>query len=156
MMAAESPSASSIILMIFLYTLTYFPTIALANTLAMHTMTDAAREFPRVRVFGTLGWIAAGLTLAYTGWGNTIGMFHLAAGAAALLGVYSFTLPHVPPPAKGQASRSANPRPRRPGAIQKPQLRGLYCSSFLICMPLAFATNWPAYCDPDGDRQSAV
>jgi nucleoside transporter len=125
--------------MIFLYALTYFPTIALANSLAMHTMTDPSIEFPRVRVFGTLGWIAAGITLAYTGWGNTIGMFLLASGAAALLGLYSFTLPHVPPPARGQQ-------------VSLRQIFGLdalvslknrsflifLLSSFLICIPLTF------------------
>lgn len=139
MMATDTPSASSIILMIFLYTLTYFPTIALANTLAMHTMADATREFPRVRVFGTLGWIAAGLTLAYTGWGNTIGMFHLAAGAAALLGLYSFTLPHVPPPAKGQAVSLKQILGLDALVLFKnPSFAIFIISSFLICIPLAF------------------
>src|SRR5688572_23087470 len=88
LMTGDSPSPAAINLMIFAYTLTYFPTIALANSLAMHTMSDASKEFPRVRVFGTIGWIAAGITLTVTGWGNTVGMFYLAAGAAALMGLY--------------------------------------------------------------------
>jgi nucleoside transporter len=139
LMTGDSPSPAAINLMIFLYALTYFPTIALANSLALHTMSDPSKEFPRVRVFGTLGWIAAGITLAYTGWGNTIGMFLLASGAAAFLGLYSFTLPHVPPPARGQA-------------VSLRQIFGLdalvllknrsflvfLVSSFLICIPLAF------------------
>jgi nucleoside transporter len=139
LMQAQSPSAFSINLFIFLWALTYFPTIALANTLALHTITDAAKQFPRVRVWGTIGWIAAGVTLSATGWGNTIGMFYLAAGAAAVMGLYSFTLPHVPPPAKGQA-------------VSVRQVFGLdalvllrdknflvfIVSSFLICIPLAF------------------
>jgi nucleoside transporter len=139
LMTGDSPSPAAINLMIFLYALTYFPTIALANSLALHTMSDPSKEFPRVRVFGTLGWIAAGITLAYTGWGNTIGMFLLAAGAAAALGLYSFTLPHVPPPARGQE-------------VSLRQILGLdamvllknrsflvfLVSSFLICIPLAF------------------
>jgi nucleoside transporter len=139
LMTGDSPSPLAINVMIFAYALTYFPTIALANTLAMHTMTDPAKEFPRVRVFGTLGWIAAGITLAFTGWGNTVGMFHLAAGAAVLMGLYSFSLPHVPPPGRGQA-------------VSVRQILGLdalvllknrsflvfLLSSFLICIPLAF------------------
>jgi len=139
LMADASPSPGMITLMIFLYTLTYFPTIALANTLAMHAMSDPAREFPRVRVFGTLGWIAAGLTLAYTGWGNTIGMFHLAAGAAALLGLYSFTLPHVPPPAKGQAVSLKQILGLDALVLFKNRSFAVFLiSSFLICIPLAF------------------
>jgi nucleoside transporter len=138
LMTGTSPSPFAINLMIFAYALTYFPTIALANTLAMHTMTDASREFPRVRVFGTMGWIAAGITLSVTDWGSTIGMFYLAAAAAALLGLYSFSLPHVPPPARGQE-------------VSLRQILGLdalvllknrsflvfILSSFLICIPLA-------------------
>ncbi len=139
MMTGASPAPGSITLMIFLYTLTYFPTIALANTLAMHTMTDSAREFPRVRVFGTLGWIAAGLTLSYTGWGNTVGMFYLAAGAAALLGLYSFTLPHVPPPAKGQAVSFKQILGLDALVLFKNRSFAVFiASSFLICIPLAF------------------
>ncbi|RIK74558.1 MAG: MFS transporter [Planctomycetota bacterium] len=139
LMTGDSPSPFAINLMIFIYALTYFPTIALANSLAMHTMTDASKEFPRVRVFGTIGWIVAGITLAATGWGNTVGMFHLAAATAVLMGLYSFTLPHVPPPAKGQE-------------VSIREILGLdalvllrnrsflvfLVSSFLICIPLAF------------------
>jgi nucleoside transporter len=139
MMTQTPPSAGMITLMIFLYTLTYFPTIALANTLAMHTMSDPAREFPRIRVFGTFGWIAAGLTLAYTGWGNTIGMFHLAAGAAALLGLYSFSLPHVPPPAKGQDVSLSQILGLDALVLFKNRSFAVFLvSSFLICIPLAF------------------
>lgn len=139
LMQGPSPSPVLINTMIFGWALTYFPTIALANSLALNTIVDPAKDFPRVRVFGTIGWIAAGLTLTYTGWGSTIGMFHLAAGAAIVLGLYSFTLPHMPPPAKGQA-------------VSVRQLFGLdalvlmrnrsflvfIVSSFLICIPLAF------------------
>jgi nucleoside transporter len=139
MMMQASPSAGMITLMIFLYTLTYFPTIALANTLAMHTMSDPAREFPRIRVFGTFGWIAAGMVLAFTGWGATIGMFHLAAGAAALLGLYSFSLPHVPPPAKGQAVSLEQILGLDALVLFKNRSFAVFLiSSFLICIPLAF------------------
>jgi nucleoside transporter len=139
MMTSDSPTPGTITLMIFIYTLTYFPTIALVNTLAMHTMTDPAKEFPRVRVFGTMGWIAAGLTLSYTGWGNTVGMFHLAAGAAAALGLYSFTLPHVPPPAKGQAVSFKQILGLDALVLFKNRSFAVFIiSSFLICIPLAF------------------
>jgi nucleoside transporter len=139
LMVGDSPSPGAITAMIFAHTLTYFPTIALANSLAMHTMTDATKEFPRVRVFGTIGWIAAGITLAQTGWGNTIGMFHLAAGAAAVLGLYSFTLPHVPPPAKGQAVSVRQIFGLDALALLKNRSYLVFLvSSFLICIPLAF------------------
>ena len=86
----------------FGYMLTYYPTLALTNSLAMHNMSDPEKEFPFIRVLGTIGWIVAGWVLALLSWGDSINMFYLTGGAALVLGVYSFTLPHTPPPAKGK------------------------------------------------------
>jgi nucleoside transporter len=138
MMTGDSPSPHLINLMLFGYTLTYFPTIALANSLSLHTMQDPSKEFPRVRVFGTLGWIAAGWLLSRTGAGNNVGMFYQAAGAAILLGLYSFTLPHMEPPAKGQAAslRQILGLDALILLKDKSYLIFLVCS-FLLCIPLA-------------------
>ena len=138
MMTSGSPSPGAINLVLFAYMLTYYPTLALSNTLAMKSMTDPNKEFPLIRVFGTIGWIAAGLMLTWVAWDTSVKMFHLAAASALLLGVGSFFLPHTPP-VKG-------------GAISIRQILGLdalvllkdrsylifILSSFLICIPLAF------------------
>jgi nucleoside transporter len=77
--------------------LTYYPTLALSNTIALKNLSDPDKQFPSVRVFGTLGWIAAGLSLTYLAWETTVNMFFLTAGAALILGIISFFLPNTPP-----------------------------------------------------------
>ena len=89
------------------YALLYNPTLVLANSITFHHVPDGQRDFPGIRVLGTLGWIAAGFTIdfAFAGDGKTAastnGPLLLAAGLSAVLGVYSFFLPPTPP--KGQA-----------------------------------------------------
>jgi nucleoside transporter len=139
MTQGTSSSPLQINLVLFAYTLTYFPTIALANSLALHTMQNAEKEFPLVRVFGTIGWIAAGILLSQTGWGSTVGMFYQAAGAAILLGLFSFTLPHTPPPAKGQKASLRQTLGLDAAVLLKDRSYLTFLvSSFLICIPLAF------------------
>jgi len=94
------------------YNLCYMPTMSLANTLAFHNMEDQEKQFPIIRVFGTVGWIVAGLIVSFV-----LGAFvaeglqpeqtamplYLASGASLLLGLFSFSLPHTPPPAAGES-----------------------------------------------------
>ncbi len=83
--------------------LCYMPTLGLATATAFHLLTDREREFPLVRVFGTLGWIAAGILVSLVLKGDTTGIPMRVAGTAGLLmGLYSFTLPNVPPPGAGR------------------------------------------------------
>src|SRR5688572_2918743 len=80
-------------LLFFAHMLCYFPTLSLTNSLAMHTMTNSEKQFPLIRVFGTIGWIAANNAVGRLHFDNTVGMFQLAAGASILQGLYSFSLP---------------------------------------------------------------
>ncbi len=138
MMRTQSPSPDMINMVLFGYTLTFYPTLALTNTLAMKNVGNAEKDFPLLRVWGTIGWIVAGLTLSWIGWEKGVEMFYLTSGAALALGLYSFTLPHTPP--------------IREGKITVRQILGLdafvllkdsnylifMLSSLLICIPLAF------------------
>jgi len=74
------------------YSLLYMPTIALSNSVAFHQMSDPGKPIPWIRVFGTIGWIVAGLLIGGLGIEKTESTFHLAAGASALLGLVSFAL----------------------------------------------------------------
>jgi len=136
MKGGSSPFAINF--MIFLSQLTYYPTLSMSNTLAMKNISDTEKDFPLIRVLGTIGWIVAGLSLTWLGWEKGIQMFYLTGGAGILLGLYSLTLPHTPP------NRDAN--------VSLGQVMGLdalkllanrsylifMLSSFLICIPLSF------------------
>ncbi|MBX3437598.1 MAG: nucleoside permease [Planctomycetaceae bacterium] len=123
----------------FAHMLCYFPTLALSNSLALHTMKDPEKEFPLIRVFGTIGWIVAGLWLGWQQWGSTVNQFYLAGGAAIILGLYCFTLPHTPPPSKGQVVSARQLMGLDAFALFKNRSFLVFMiSSFLICIPLAF------------------
>jgi nucleoside transporter len=140
------------ILVLLAYNLCYMPTMSLVNTLAFHNMTDQESQFPVIRVFGTIGWIVAGLSVSYVGGlffsqdvtvASTTFPLYLTAGMSALYGLYSFTLPHTPPPAEGEevSVRSIV----GVDALEKlgsPSFYVFLLSSFLISIPLAAYYNF--------------
>jgi nucleoside transporter len=135
---SQSAPPSAIIITIFGYQLTYFPTLALTNTLAMRNIADPEKEFPGLRVLGTIGWIVAGLLLSYLGWGTKINMFYLTAGAAVVLGLFSFALPHTPPTQTGPVSARQVLGLDALVLLKDRNYLIFMIASFLICIPLAF------------------
>ena len=139
LMGGENPSPDAINFMFFLHMFCYYPTLALTNSLAMHSVTDSEKQFPIIRVGGTIGWIVAGLVLSWQGWGSDTMMFQLAAYASFGLGIYSLTLPHTPPPAKGQKFEARDALGLDAFVLLKnPSYLVFIVCSFLICIPLAF------------------
>ena len=103
---AEEPVASTPLFLaaLLLHMLCYMPTVGLAMATAFHLLNDKQREFPLVRVFGTLGWIAAGILVGYLLHGDTTALPMYIAGAGGIaMGLYSFSLPNVPPPGAGRS-----------------------------------------------------
>ena len=138
-MGTETPSPLLVNLIFFGHMLCYFPTLALTNTLALHNMTDAEKQFPWIRVWGTIGWIAAGVCIGLLGWDADIKMFYVAGFAAFVMGVYSFTLPHTPPPSAGkEVSIRELIGIDALILLKNPSYATFMFSSFLICIPLAF------------------
>ncbi|MBS0571599.1 MAG: nucleoside permease [Proteobacteria bacterium] len=88
----------------------YMPTIALAITVAYNALKedgkDVVRDYPPIRVWGTIGFIAALWTTSLLGLETSPGQFYIAATASALLGLYAFTLPACPPRLTRSANRS--------------------------------------------------
>ncbi len=138
MMKSAAPSPDMINLVLFGYTLTFFPTLALTNTLAMKNMTSPEKEFPGIRVFGTIGWIVAGLALSWIGWEKSIAMFHLTVGASLVLGLYSFTLPDTPPVSQGRVSVRQILGLDALILLKNRSYLIFVLSSLLICIPLSF------------------
>ena len=88
----------------FLHMLLYMPTVGLSSAAVLHLSRNRQKEFPVIRVFGTIGWIIAGFIVSYLLQGDTKpAPFYVAGASSLLLGFYSFSLPHIPP--KGAAAR---------------------------------------------------
>jgi len=137
MKGGESPDTINIV---FLgYMMTYYPTLSLSNTIAMRHMQDSKKEFPFIRVFGTIGWIAAGFALSLLSWETTIDMFHLCAGAAFALGVFSFFLPDTSPEVRDEKITLGQIFGTDALVLLKNRSYLVFLiSSILICIPLAF------------------
>ncbi|OGX89501.1 nucleoside permease [Hymenobacter coccineus] len=88
----------------------YMPTLALSIAVSYSALKsqhlDVVKDYPPIRVWGTIGFIAAMWTVTFLGFEKSANQFFVAAAAALLLGFYSFTLPACPPPSKGVSSRS--------------------------------------------------
>jgi nucleoside transporter len=131
------------------YMILYMPTLALVNTVAFRQMAVPARDFPKVRVWGTIGWIVAGLVISYGfAWDAPAALAHgalqktftMCAVSSFLLGAFSFTLPRTPPLGAAQERRSLRSLLGF-DALQMLRERNFavfFFASILICVPLAF------------------
>ena len=87
----------------FLHMLCYMPTVGLSAATVFHLADNKEKDFPFIRVFGTFGWITAGIIVSYLFHGDTTALPMYTAGIASLvMGLYSFSLPHIPPKAAGK------------------------------------------------------
>lgn len=126
--------------------ISFMPTLALANSISFRRLTSPERQFPAIRVFGTIGWIVAGLLIGWLGWeagGALENTFVMAAIGSALLGVYAFTLPHTPPePGQGRVTVRDVLGLDALALLKSRSYLVFFLASILICIPLAFYYNF--------------
>ena len=124
---------------ILAYSLLYMPTIALSNSVAFSHMSDPGKQFPWIRVFGTLGWIAQGILIGQLHLETTSTTFLIAAAVSVGLGLYSFALPHTPPKAKNAGASSSKGMGVEAFVLfkDKPYLI-FFIAAILVCIPLSF------------------
>jgi len=138
-MATQITDNTTFYWLIVVYSLMYMPTIALSNSIAFHQMTDPGKQFPWIRVFGTLGWIVAGFMIGKLGIEKTHYTFHMAAIASLSLGVISFILPHTPPKGKIPETKAESAIGTEAFVLfkDKPYLI-FFIAAILVCIPLSF------------------
>lgn len=121
------------------YSLLYMPTIALSNSIAFHQMADPGRQFPWIRVFGTIGWIFAGIMIDVLGIGQSSATFYMGSIVSAVLGLICFGLPDTPPKATA-AQVSAGQAVGTDALVMlrnRPYLI-FFIAAILVCIPLSF------------------
>ncbi|WP_447642768.1 MULTISPECIES: nucleoside permease [Chitinophagaceae] len=134
---------------VFAYFIAYMPTLALVNSVSFRQMNDPEKEFSFIRVWGTIGWILAGLAISYVfHWDSDAGVqggmlkntFLMASIASLILGLYSFTLPKTPP-VKREGKTEGIAEILGLDALKLLANKNFlifFISSILICIPLAF------------------
>jgi nucleoside transporter len=123
----------------FAYCLCYFPTIALTNSITLQHIENPGRDFPLIRVFATLGWIAIGVVIGQMGVEASTTPFLLAAAASVVMAVFSLFLPHTPPAGKGQPTTVRSILGLDALVMFKqPSFRVFIVASILACVPLTF------------------
>ncbi|MDH5833891.1 nucleoside permease [Luteimonas kalidii] len=132
---------------VFAYMLLFMPTLALATSIAMRHMQSPEKQFPPVRVAGSIGWIVAGVLIGWLGWEQTQRLdftFRMAAIASAVLGLYALTLPHTPPLARKQGAKLGEIL-GLDAALHLLKSRAylvFFLASIAICIPLSFYYNF--------------
>jgi nucleoside transporter len=135
--------------LLLIYMLLYMPTLALVNAIAFRQLKDPSRQFSSIRVWGTIGWIVAGLCISYLfSWdapaaiaqGALAKTFAMSGVASIILGLYSLTLPSTPPMATGSSARGVRDvlGLEALGLLANRNFLVFFVSSILICIPLAF------------------
>lgn len=123
---------------ILAYTLTFAPNLALSSSIAMNQMQDPGKEFPAIRVLGTIAWIVVTNIIGFYGLGDKVAIYQIAMFTSILWGLFSFTLPDTPPKATGKATASQILGTDAFVLFKDRSFTIFFISSVLVCIPLAF------------------
>ena len=124
---------------LILYCTLYAPTLALGNSISMTHLADAKKDFPFVKIFSAVGWIAGGVVLSQLKGEQSALQYYLAGGTSMVFGLFALSLPHTPPKKKGQNVPLSEVLGLDALALlKKPTFAIFILCMFLICIPLYF------------------
>jgi nucleoside transporter len=124
--------------LMLLYCLSFAPTIALTSSISMRQMSAPEKEFPLIRLMGTLAWIAVTNLIGLMGWGDKNTIFFISMITAIVIGLYAFTLPNTPPTIKGPVGFGQIIGKDAFVLFKDRSFTIFFISSILICIPLSF------------------
>ncbi len=130
-------------MVMLLYFLCFMPTLALTNSLSFHHLPNPGRQFPGIRVLGTISWICAGLLTSLMGWESINTAMQAASVFSLALGVYCLFLPNTPPRNVGHAVSVRDVLGLDALALMKRWPFAVFVvGSFLVAIPLQFYYNY--------------
>jgi nucleoside transporter len=129
---------NSFYFVMLLYCLTFAPTIALTSSISMRHMTNPEKEFPIIRLLGTIAWIAVTNVIGILGWGDKVNIFYVSMAAAIGIGIYAFSLPKTPPTITGPVSIGQVIGKDSFVLFKDRSFLIFFIASILICIPLSF------------------
>jgi len=142
---SDLTTTSAILTGFLIYNSCYMPTLALANTVSFNQMDTPDAQFPKIRVWGTIGWIAAGLMISYVLAGQFMNVeasavpMKMGAAASIIMGLYCFTLPSTPPTNTDKKVSLKDILGLDAMAMMKDKSFAIFAiCSLLISIPLAF------------------
>jgi nucleoside transporter len=121
-----------------LYCLTFAPTISLTSSISMRQMANPSKEFPPIRLMGTLAWIAVTNLVGYMGWGDKVTVFQVSMLTAVGIGLFAFTLPKTPATITGPVSFGQVLGKDAFVLFKDRSFSIFFIASVLICIPLSF------------------
>ncbi|CAG5070917.1 Putative nucleoside transporter YegT [Dyadobacter sp. CECT 9623] len=131
-------SADNFFGIILLYCISFAPMMSLTTSIAMQQVTNSEKDFPAIRVMGTVSWIVVTNIIGFYGFGDSAMIFKISMVASAILGIYSFFLPDTPPKPSVKSSFSDIMGLDAFKLFKDRSFAIFFISSLLICIPLSF------------------
>ena len=156
-LVSTATTFTAVYLLMLAYCLCFFPTLALTNSLTLRNVSNPAAEFPRIRMFATIGHIVINVIIGSLQIERAATPFVISAGASVVMGLYSLTLPHTPPKAKGEAASWRAAIGLDALVMMKDRAFAVFViASVLACIPLAFYFSFTnAYLNESGVTNAA-
>ncbi|MEN8863697.1 MAG: nucleoside permease, partial [Lentimonas sp.] len=141
--ASTIENSATLFWVLIAYAICYNPTLSLANAISFNQMSSPEKQFPRIRVYGTIGWIVAGLLISFLKLEAQSLPIIIAGSSSILLGILSLLLPDTPPKSIGHKVTISDMLGLETLKLMKQRSFAVFViGSLLICIPLAFYYNF--------------